>query len=67
MFDRKSDKIVDGQFEIMSLDKIHSVDFDYIIIAVASVVAKNEIREYLDRIGIPDNKILWFNPELREE
>jgi hypothetical protein len=47
-----------GNTIITTPDKIENCEFDVVLIAIANIGAVNEVREYLKKIGISDDKII---------
>lgn len=60
-FDRDSGREIYGR-EILPPDKINEKEFDYILIAVSIKDYMLQIRERLEKMGIPDEKIVWKRP-----
>ena len=62
--------IVDRNFEDMGaedlpvepLDEITRMDFDYILIAIRGKDAADSVRDELQKMGVPEEKILWDGP-----
>ena len=55
--DKAYNKFVDND-EITSPDLINSVKYDYIIIAIRNIKAKNEVKKYLLNIGVQESAII---------
>lgn len=64
--DQRADLYIRQGMDLIPLEQITSVAFDYILIAVSNVSVALEIRENLMGMGIPQGKILWEVPMLRE-
>lgn len=56
--DRQFEKYSENEYEVQSPGKIINIPTDYIIIAVRSLKAKDEIRKYLLNLGIKGEKII---------
>lgn len=59
---------VDRNYERMQCDyrieapmRVKEFDFDYIIIAIRNYVAAKEVAVYLNELGIPEKKIVWYS------
>lgn len=57
--DKNYEKIADGNYKLISPQDLVTVDFDYIVIGVAEIVAAMEIMDNLAELGVPANKIVW--------
>lgn len=52
-------KKADTEFKVEPIEKILTVQFDYLIIAIDSKKIADEIREDLLQMGVPTTKIVW--------
>lgn len=57
--DKNYETITGVAYELMSPDQLVSVDFDYAVIGVAEIVMAMEIMDYLAKLGISADKIVW--------
>lgn len=57
--DRNYDKNVDSEYELISPKQLVTIDFDYVVIGVAEIVAAMEIMDNLQKLGIPSRKVVW--------
>lgn len=57
--DRNYDKNVVPEYELISPRQLTAVDFDYVVIGVAEIVAAMEIMDNLQKLGIPAGKVVW--------
>lgn len=47
---------------ITGLNSLPKMEYDYILIAINAVDAVEQIRQMLEQIGVPEQKILWRKP-----
>lgn len=64
--DQRADLYIRQGMDLMPLEQVAKILFDYLLIAVSNASVANEIREELMGRGIPGDKILWEAPLLRE-
>ena len=60
--DKKYEKYKKKGYEVESVDILHTVDFDYILIAIYNDKIAHDIIDELVLNGIPKEKILWKKP-----
>lgn len=53
------------EFEIPTFDELSALNFDYILITIKNRTKANDIKEQFVKLGINEDKILWFEqPEV---
>lgn len=52
---------IKGQDNICDPLKIAELNFDYIVISIMRANVVNEVKKYLNQIGVKQNKILWID------
>lgn len=57
--DKNYERISDENYKLISPQELVTVDFDYIVISVAEIVAAMEIMDNLAALGVPADKIVW--------
>lgn len=50
---------INTEFKIDSVEKIASVDYDYLVIAIDSKIIADKIKQILIQMNVPENKIVW--------
>lgn len=64
--DRNYKKLKSEGEKIVSPELIHTITFDYLVIAVQSAGLAQQIKEMLLEMGIPEEKIVWSGAVIRK-
>ena len=61
--DKNADEFSNKNTNIMSVEQIFKVEFDYLLIAIKNATIVEGVKRYLCNKGIDKEKILWLKPE----
>lgn len=63
----KDFRSLEGTLPVLDPIQIPTFDFDYVLIAIRSKGSADEIRTYLNELGVSDDRILWWPLKLCAE
>ena len=49
------------EFEVESPNVVHGYDYDYVVITIKNFQKAQGVRKDLEKAGVPEDKILWFD------
>lgn len=58
---------IKGQQNICDPRRIKELDFDYIVVSIMRAYAVNEVKKYLNELGVDSDKVLWIEQKYIED
>lgn len=65
--DKNFNKVKKENVKILDPQKMCSVPFDYVVVAIVNQETAKEVEKYLMELGIPQTKIIWENPYRKKD